>query len=479
MFSVFRRLIASLLLCLSAAMSAQQDLSIQGDGRKEIKIAVAAFSGQDLSPLQESLTSSFPLRLREALSVVSWRSLSELEVAAYRRWSREKAILDEARSMEEANVALGKAVFSLAPSSSALSENQKRLENSRERIASMESFSAEKIDVSLERPIVWKDQGNQQLLPPLAGDPQIAAARQDLDLLLYGTLIGFEEYLAVDIVLYARFPARPLLVWRTSFAEDDSTAALDEVITALSETLAGRPVAGLRISVQPDNADIWLDGAYAGRGDSLLTGLASGPRMLEFRAEGHTSIRMPISLEPSTLSELSVDLERDGTGMISVEVLAPGQEADGTTAQGAAIYLDATRIGLSPLELPATGATHVLSVRSELGARAQAVTSFDPGLKVLLEPRMPSKEEGFISRRDAFYLSLGWFMASLPLAVLGNGLYSIHANQIANNPSLGVPDGVPLLALQIGAYSSAGLSAGLLGVSVWRFVQYLSSTHRR
>lgn len=156
--------------------------------------------------------------------------------------------------------------------------------------------------------------------------------------------------------------------------------SVERVITAqvgetrqYQATLKDIRPAMLVIDVAPVTAEIWIDGAYAGLSTKRSFAITRGRRLLEARADGHTSYTDALDLAPNQTLEIQITLER--TGAI--------RRARSTAS-------DVPR-QLTPLELANRGERHRVGQRPLERLRQRGITPIGSGDSTDAKPVAPSE----------------------------------------------------------------------------------------
>jgi hypothetical protein len=201
--------------------------------------------------------------------------------------------------------------------------------------------------------------------PPEPGKEGRLCRDQKWDALLVGSMSEYHGRIFVTHKLYVLYVDSYIFEDSILFSSEDSTVAMEEFAAGITEAISGVPPAELRIAVRPEDAQIFLDGAYVGRGEVSLSGRPPGNLSLEIYADNHESVTTELELRGGELTEIEADLRP--LEMSELIITVPDEPE-------AAIYQGSRYRGTAPvtLSLPA-GSLEYIFVKTPDGAETKAV----------------------------------------------------------------------------------------------------------
>ena len=219
---------------------------------------------------------------------------------------------------------------------------------------------------------LWKGHEEGLLLPPVEV-AAIACAENKLDILVYGKIETLGPYLTVDLVLYVA--ATDEEVWRAVeyTALDDLDGLVKTLERPLATALAGRAFGRAVFTVDPDTAEIMVDGTIHPSNTIIL--YSQGSYLATVSAAGFRTVSRRFAIVPGTDTGINLQLVPIPTAPVFVESLP----------SGAALFLDGIPAGTTPIELPGASFPRVLSARMDGFEDLQGVVrpGFEPGRVVL------------------------------------------------------------------------------------------------
>lgn len=473
--------------------------------RTSIVLAWAELEADGVDPEYEYARILVPRQLMAALSFISERYPTREEADAARFKTNQLALesarkaVAEARSQRDLKYLAIKDSARRASELLAAEESIKKAESALEGIKDTQGGDTAALPVSSSGPDAgpqgsgskpppgaqgagpvqltrWQGHADGSLLPAVL-QPALVCAEKKLDLLLHGRLRQRGAYLAIELSLYVAALGRD--VWTDTdyaFADglEDSVAAL---VRPVATAVLGRPYSRVLLDISPPVADISVDGRQLAA--SPLIFHEAGTHELLARAIGFDSLRQTFTTEPGTDTVLE----------IALSVQPSVSQTLHSQPEGASIYIDGTRQGSAPFEL--SGAPYPRVARLSMPGYDDAQFVVRPGsmLETITLPLSLSDgksfDERFDGKKDAFYHSLGWFVASLPLTVLSGGMfqtfYATNTEYSKIEPAKQDPAVIERLsggyyAFQTAFWASAAVS---LGLAVNAFIQlafYLGSS---
>jgi hypothetical protein len=469
------------LLALVAPLYCQKKAISIEDKRKTVKIGFSRLQESNLSQNQKTLADTIPLRLMDVLSAIDYRTISPDEAEAYRSAALLEKIMEVGLKLDEGIVKYDMKILTEkgdAETQTARKSLKGPIKASKKELEAYSTFDIKAVKVEAEKNVEWvKPSQSAKLFPYQLSGPQSFCAREDLDIVVSGSLSGSSGYAFLEIYAYHRYLGKRVFEWKTALAEDDSAAAIDEFSSLLAKALLGRETTSLLVKAAPQKAEIFVDGKYVGNAPYVSAFSLPGKHEIVVSSPGFADLAATVMLEEGKAFEKTFELKSLELGSLSLA----------TEPAGAYIYLNAAKIGQTPLDLPVIEEPR--SIRAKSDGFMDKVLVIPEGAKLPISSSLVTKEEGernsFKKQRDRFYLSAGAFMVSLPVSVLCVGMFNQYYENLTNvnsgnytqeqQAAAGERMGAPFYAWQTSAFASCGVSAGLLGFCVYRFVLYLKS----
>ena len=316
------------------------------------------------------------------------------------------------------------------------------IEAARMKLRDLDLLNPRDVAVRRERMLVFSaPKGEGELLLPPAIHPPRAAERAGVDYLVHGTVDAeTEDFFTATAYLYGTSSGLTLGSARATGSRGDTDRVAADLFRGLATAVAGRAWAFLRVSAEPEDAEVFADDVLIGIGEGRLAFVAPGAYQIRVAAPGHHSREETLELAPFAVEERRVELTPMDPALLRVDSDPPG----------AAAYLGALRMGSTPLDLSGDGPSQILRLEAQGHkslalvfpprasssrassarddeARAEAsrdasARDGDPGPYRLPRDLFPWKER-IESKRKSFYRAFGWFVLSVPAPVLLNGLY--------------------------------------------------------
>jgi hypothetical protein len=480
-----RALLPVLLLVLLAprganAAPAAAAVTPPADDEPYWTVGVASFSGSNLEADNDYLRHSFPLALRERLVSVRLHFFTSGERDGYRRAVIRRAVrrkgaeLAALRRERDALFFQGKEPGDLAREQAAA---DLRLSQAAEELARLAALDPAGVEVP-ERKEVHFAEGprGEVLLPEADRAPLAAAADQKVNLLICGSFEQIQDYLYLEVRAVDAALEREVYAYTDAVGREDLGPAMEAAVEGLTKVLWGRDWASLAVKASPAEARIYVDDSLLGTGEVRLDFASPGERVLRVELEGYETLTRRIEVQPYSLTELDLPLEKLPESLIAVD----------SDPAGADMYRGSAWLGVTPLEVarPQTLSRFLLRLegfRDEplyLGPTSPASVSFSLA-PVEADPYLRQKRE-----RNRFYAAFGLFALSLPLPIISWALvgdYMVGYQEATNDGDLARAQ--RLYDTGTGFYyaylGTLGLSTGLAVNMLIRLVRYVRSADRR
>jgi hypothetical protein len=224
--------------------------------------------------------------------------------------------------------------------------------------------------------------------PPEAGREGQTCRDQKWDALLVGSMSEYHGRIFVTHKLYVLYVDSYIFEDSILFSSEDSTEAMEEFAAGITMSLTGVPSAELRIAARPADAQIFLDGAYAGRGEIYLPDRPPGNLNLEIYADNHKSVATELELKGGELTEITVDLQP--VEMSEINITVPD-------SPGTAVYQGSLFRGTAPVTLSLPGSSlEYIFVESPGGTETKVVFP-SPSPDALPPPIRTNRGRGFFA----------------------------------------------------------------------------------
>jgi hypothetical protein len=475
----------------AAAPAAAAPFELPADPHGQWTVGVAAFRGEDLAPDDAWLAWSIPLMLRDRVAGLATHAIGPEERAAVGRATiaRERlAVLASLASLRRARdeAAFGeRAVPQPSPGSSTPAAKE-ALAEAEEHLAWLDGLDPSAVVVPDRKPIVFKE-GREPglLLAAPFGSPAEAAAREEVDLLVGGSVRESSGYFLVDVWAWDTAGGTAVFTWRDGATRSELYERAAEAGRGLAQVLLGRPWASLEVTVQPPGASVLVDGRPPGTGRSRFDDLEPGSHEIRVSAPGYREEVRSVELAAQTETSIAVDLEALDLGTITLVSDPPGADA----------WLDAVWQGRTPLDVPRPGDRSRLVVSLADGPEAALIIgpSSPAQLAISLSEAALRSAVDQAAARDRFYGSFGWFVLSLPVPYYTYSWALDWAAEYYRLKALPDPptqqerdaldkDIAKARGFSYGLYytylAGLGVSVGLAGWTVYNIVRYVMAADR-
>ncbi|MDR2178464.1 MAG: hypothetical protein LBP20_10565 [Treponema sp.] len=419
-------------------------------------LAITAFDTSALSSSNAALAQNIMRDLAENIGKVNYRLRVSEEYAHHEGLARRAGLAAAAQALtgkrneRDQLIYQGEQNWKYRKQVKALEAEIEKLEESYREMRTAEIRVEEEPEFTLSSQNI----GGLFPAPPAAGEEKRFCENQKLDALITGAMSEYHGRIYVTQKLYVRYAGSYVYEDSILFSSEDAPEAIAEFAGGITQVIAGMPPAELKIGVRPETAQMFLDRAYAGRGEISRSGHPPGTVVLEVFADGHESLTTELELKSGELTEIQVDLRPVETSAINITV--PGKE-------GAAVYRGSLYVGRTPLtvDFPSGGFEYVF-VESPDGETAKTIfpapdvlppairTGRKPGLAAGVSPPRSDLEgnnlslitsvpydtkEGRVDKaRRGSYWAWGGLWASAIAAWMINGHYNAVVNAYNNNP---------------------------------------------
>ncbi len=436
--------------------------------------AALTYQDQELADEHEHLSSGIPLLLVDTFSELELRVYTDEERAALAQDTVQVAKRDVGLRLKELRDRRDAVVFTQL----SREERQERYESlaPQVRTAEMElarlaRYDADQVEIPVESRIQLVEDETRVL--QAASRPAQTAREANLDGLVYGSLEPVGEYLYLELALYSEVLDRDLGHVSLTALPEELSSLLYELEDELAALLLGRDVARLSVSSGREDIAVFLDDELLGYGNVERRFLLPG--RYEVRIEGRNLPMQSkqINLEAQTRSELEFALEPAETSGRIVESLPSGAD----------VYSDSVWIGRTPLRVElGESDEHIVLLRKGF-YRSQFILGAETSTAVQRDLELDRGGTGRLieDRRNGFYMAFGFFVLSVPIAFLSNGVYENLSTMVPPDggraPGLSESEADRLRRQRDMAYyatwSGAAVSTGLFVASAIQLGRYI------
>ena len=295
-----------------------------------------------------------------------------------------------------------------------------------------------------------------------------AAKTAGVDLLVTGTIALQSGYAIVQVRGFDSLLEREVFAWKSYCSADDPAPSAREICAQLERWVAGRDFARLDLSLKPSSTELRVDDQSFQGALPVFYVYAPASLRIEASAAGYATRVIQVDLALGERKSLSLELEPRVTGRISLT----------SDPEGAAVSLDSVPIGRSPVAITLDGSRGIATL-SATGREPQSIVLPSAGEAQLAVSLLPSDGLGPAGRistaKDSFYQSLGWFVLSLPVSMLGWGAFHAYDEAYGRSGDTGL---LVSRDVTIGALSLAiAATASAATFMILRLVKYLGAAH--
>jgi len=401
------------------------------DPRPSYVVGFSELSSFELSPENRYIATSLPRLIVESLDADSLgfaHTYSAEEADSYAgKLIREQ--VDLARRALSSSVRQRDALlFDRAATDERIQRADDAVTEAREKLEALNRMEPAQVELADEKPVAfWDGLSLGRLLEPvgisgeLAPDPeslQTIASSANLDLLIWGTLEEIASgYITVEFHAYSpNGGAASLERAGTTALTSDIGQEAEFVADEIAAAIVGRPWASVTVDTDVGDASIYVDGQLAGFGRASVRYLHPGDIPVEVTAPGYEKVQRTLSVGDRETAELDVVLQPVTARTVRVES-APA-DAD--------VYVDSVWTGRTPISLTASDHPLVVRLRHDgyLESRFVLTTDSPDRIARALLPDTVVWADELAEKRGGFYRSLTWFVLSVPVTMILNGVYN-------------------------------------------------------
>jgi hypothetical protein len=443
-------------------------------------VGVAAFTGEAMSPDNQYLLHSFPLSLRERLVSVRLHFFGAEERRGYQLALIRRAIRSQGAQLESLRRERD-ALFFQVGDPSELARKQadydQRIRQGVEALDRLDALDPAEVKFPEKKEVRFASGSRDEVLLAAPGPAVLRAAQdQSVDLLIYGGFEQIQGYLYLQIHAVDASLEREVFSFTDAVDPEQLPSALSAAAEGLTRTLWGRDWASLVVQASPPEARIYVDGTLLGTGQARLDFVTPGEHGLLVELEGYVSQEQAVSVQPYSLAEFEVELEKLPESWIAVD----------STPQGAALYKGSTWLGVTPLQVarPGSLARFLLRLADFRDAPLYLGPSSPAAVSVKLSPASLDPLARQKRDRDRFYTAFGIFALSLPFPIFSYGYvndYMVGYQQAVSSGNLSEAQRLfdAGNAYYYAYLGTLGVSVGLAVNMVIQLIRYIRSADRK
>ncbi|MDR1867035.1 MAG: PEGA domain-containing protein [Treponema sp.] len=301
--------------------------------------------------------------------------------------------------------------------------------------------------------------------PPRPGFEGSVCVANGADALLSLSLSPFHGRIVATIKLWTIASAAYTYEDSILFSLEDSTEALEELITPFIAAVSAEAPATLNVHTTPADTLVSVNGVLVRdiKNEKFMPGTAE----ISVSADGYETNTTVVELKSEELTELFVDLRPFGNRSLIVDAQQPSR-----------VYRGSEYLGDTPLHvtIPADQ-TEYLRLESMDGRTASAIIeggaplSNATALKPFLNYTSPQAE--LEKKRRQFYNAFGRFWLTLPIAILATGINS--SETVAGNLFPNIQLNRPLtMSITVGSWVLFGLTTAEVIYRASRYIGFAS-----
>ena len=298
--------------------------------------------------------------------------------------------------------------------------------SARATLSALELLDPSELELESEKPLeFWSGRALGRLLDAVPVDDELVpdadgldevARSADLDLLIWGVVEEIQGYLKVDFYAYSPYGAEIDLDAAGTVALPSDIGQEAEIISGeIAAALLGRPWGSVHVETNVNDAAITVDGHLIGFRQASARYLSPGEVVIEVTANGYRTERQTIAVTDRQTTEIVFQMEPVVRRVVRIE----------SAPAGADVYADSVWVGQSPLALSVSDDPLVVRLRRDGYLESRFVLTSDSPDRVAraLLPGSLIWADEIAQKRDGFYRSMTWFVLSVPVTMMLNGVY--------------------------------------------------------
>ena len=411
-------------------------LRIPNDMRSNWTVGFSALTPKGLSGEHGYLVHSIPMLLMQELRSLGIHTYTQEESEVYRRQIKEvrirsyrKELVDIQQKEDELFFKQDTQSYTQANALKEVREYKVRKAAILDAIEWLEKIDIASIVLAPEKPLAFKEgsfkegQEKTSLLDPPRFSYKSFSEKEEIDILVWGTVEEVQGYLYIKIHAYNAILDREVYVFENAGSAEDLHDSLPVAADGLAEPILGRKWARLTVIPTPTGSAVVIDHRLRGTGRVLGKYLRPGAVHVEVRFPGYLTEAKVYDLAPFEEQTVEIALVEQESRKVALN----------THPEGADVYLDSRWQGKTPLTVDLLYPNHRLLIKKE-GYRDlsyeidRTVPDF---LSFSLKKRILDETKWLAKKRDSFYTALGIWALSLPFPIFLYGSAVDSANAVA------------------------------------------------
>jgi hypothetical protein len=456
-------------VALASAEATEPTVEPPQDPKEEYVVGIAQFASSFVGPQHAYLATSIPSLLQERVGAVDVHRFTDLELEGSRDELLRQAVTKAGQAVADAYEARDALLFS---SSDEYEEHTRKIEEARARLEALEAMSPAAVSVEAKKPVRLSEPGGTgRLYAPVHRRPDLVADELELDLLVWGMLEQIEEYLYVECHAYSAAAGETLLSSGDAVSLDDVDRAVEALAAELATVILGRVWGTVRVTADPADAAIRVNGDLVGMGFARVPYLAPGSHEVRVSRTDYDAEEETVHVAAGTVRDLSVVLRPRTRKSVRIW----------SEPAGAAVYLQSEWVGTTPLSVQIAARPVQGSLRLDGYRDTEFLLDQDSPdtRRYILTPAVGDRTAAFERSKDSFYAALGWFVLSVPVPLAASGLRDTMVTAYEQSISADRFRYATLANVFHGSYlGGLALSGGLLVNAAVKLARYISAGDR-
>ncbi|GEM_PF-1817526 len=296
-------------------------------------------------------------------------------------------------------------------------------------------------------------------------------AKDKISALVCGTVEDIAGYLYVTVKLDTGITGMPYEEVSEAASYDDVDMIVSSLTVRLIPQIANREPVRLEISVEPETAQVYLDGKLVPP-DELTMTVYAGEHTLSVNAPGYAVATRKARFEGAEAFKVNVVLQEEKTVSVTFD----------TGKTSATIFLNTRYYGEAPAEVklplrPVIG--EAISDKVQTWFVCMPDKGIQDGTRMMIRPNTTDTGKRIDKRRNTFYWSLGALYLSLPVSMLSYGIAQDKYNAYTNGRMEQTADDADevnkwIKISNVSRYVSLGLGVNV----VFQLVRYIIAANK-
>lgn len=389
-------------------------------------VGFASFIGKNLSVENKYLINSIPLLLFEGIEELTTHTITLEQKEAYQKAVIMEEIQKLIKNIELKQQERDMLVFKLEQekiNNKIKEQINKEIENYLKQVNELRSYDFHKIKIPQEIDVKYiKDNNQLTLIMPPAYSPLQYMKEKKIDLLVYGIIEEIENYLYLEINIFDSLLEKMVYSYKDTSLSEDIISCLSEIKKELAFNILGRSWASVRIKAEPSTAYIYVNGEFAGIGESDIAYLKTGKSSVLISHPDYIDQEIEIVLSDNEEKEVAIFLDKHELGVLRISSLP--EQAD--------LYANSVWIGKTPLDVELSMNLKRLIIKKDgYSDYAFHIGNKESGsITIQLDPDLTDKAKKQEKKRDEFYFALGLWFVSIPMPAFLGGLVNEYDEKI-------------------------------------------------